>query len=579
MKKITENKPRPLYKGASLVVKEQTPENNAILFQDHVERILAAADKGALSLPEDVRDASGKWVTIPDERNQDRKEMISDLIAHHTATYSRMSSHEHVEVYRVSGQIDFVNPKEVTATDWLRWLVRDEAFDNLKQRAAAEALNRIVRHPGEAVTVTAGRFVKAVRAASADPDHPHVTENRYFWRYASTRTMQNLLERFSRMVAPTPADRVGVNSAVMLHVRKLKGDLRYYPVMQDRPMCTEMQARGSLNYQSFTEFVELMAINVSENSVPPSLVMQRRPKRQGIAPVHGEDQLQPWSEEEPYLEKETWREETQDTLDRLTRALWNRNTSCEEFAQCVTDARILQTVLGSHGRDVSLTVTKKPRVPHYPANTTDGRKRSMAAIQNQVPSAPGQHGVPFRKSGGPRPYQASGTPKGLKDPAALPGTDQPVPPHPTAPREEIQSFIRKQLICFRHAFGISCQGCEYNHDLIPAGFYRGVRPMTQRPRRTEMRTQRVAAHQAVDPGAHKRVVPDTQEASINALTYVLGGPYPIAEEQESPKATGTGDTEDEEEDDYATLQPSKDSERGEEEEEQDSFPPRKPAVF
>ena len=78
-----------------------------------------------------------------------------------------------------------------------------------------------------------------------------------------------------------------------------------------------------------------------------------------------------------------------------------------------------------------------------------------------------------------------------------------------------------------------------------------------------MRTQRVAAHQAVDPGAHKRVVPDTQEASINALTYVLGGSYPVAEDQESPEATGTGGTEDEEEeDDYAALQPSKDSERG-----------------
>ena len=185
----------------------------------------------------------------------------------------------------------------------------------------------------------------------------------------------------------------------------------------------------------------------------------------------------------------------------------------------------------------------------------------MAAIQNQVASAPGRHGVPFRKSGGSRPYQAPRAPRAL---AALPRTDQPVPPHPTAPREEIQSFTRKQLVCFKHAFGISCQGCDYNHDVIPAGFYRGVRPETQRLRRTGARTQRVAAHQAADPGAHRCVVPDTQEASINALTYVLGGSYPVAEEQESPETTGTGDTEeeDEEEDGYAALQPSKDSERG-----------------
>ena len=201
-------------------MKEQTQEGNVVLFQGHLERILASADKGGLSLPEDMKGASGKWVTLPDEKHQDRKEMMSDLIAHNTATYSLMSSHEQVEVYRVC------------------WCVMKLSIIQ-KQRVAAEALDRIVRQPGEVAMAAACRLVRAVRAASADPDHPQLTDI-----YASTRTMQDLLERFSRMIAPAPADRVAVKSVVMMHARQLIGELPYHPVVQDHLMSTEMRARG-----------------------------------------------------------------------------------------------------------------------------------------------------------------------------------------------------------------------------------------------------------------------------------------------------------------------------------------------
>ena len=87
-----------------------------------------------------------------------------------------------------------VRPRKVTATDWLRFMVREAAFNDEVQRAATEALGRIELQPGEAPTAAAARLVRAVRAASADPDHPHASEATYVWRYASVKTLQGLMK-------------------------------------------------------------------------------------------------------------------------------------------------------------------------------------------------------------------------------------------------------------------------------------------------------------------------------------------------------------------------------------------------
>ena len=49
MERITRDKPLPLFKGASLNRKEQTVEGNAVLFQNHVERVLVGAEEGTLA--------------------------------------------------------------------------------------------------------------------------------------------------------------------------------------------------------------------------------------------------------------------------------------------------------------------------------------------------------------------------------------------------------------------------------------------------------------------------------------------------------------------------------------------------
>ena len=197
-----------------------------------------------------------------------------------------------------------------------------------------------------------------------------------------------------------------------------------------------MRARDKVNYRSFMKFVTLIATEGSGSGVRAAPAIPRRLARHEIAPVGGEEQQQFWGGEGLRTEGETWREETQDILNRLTKALWSEKTSHDDFARHLSDARKLQAALRSHETDATLPASNKSGIAQHPTALTGG-KRTIAAIQNQVASAPGQHGVPFRTGGGARLNHATGAPRAL---AAPPRTDQRVPP-PTATREEIQSFI------------------------------------------------------------------------------------------------------------------------------------------
>ena len=53
-----------------------------------------------------------------------------ELIATGGTTATALLSSTHVNVYRISGGTEYVRTEKVTATDWLRLLVREQALAN-----------------------------------------------------------------------------------------------------------------------------------------------------------------------------------------------------------------------------------------------------------------------------------------------------------------------------------------------------------------------------------------------------------------------------------------------------------------
>ncbi|CAN0255207.1 unnamed protein product, partial [Ascophyllum nodosum] len=106
-----------------------------------------------------------------------------------------MTESQPVVVYRISGQCEPTQVRHVTATDWLRLLVREEGLNSEAKYAALEALDSITTKPDESWLAATARLVSAFRATRIDPDRPHVTEATFFWRYVSEHDLKELMER------------------------------------------------------------------------------------------------------------------------------------------------------------------------------------------------------------------------------------------------------------------------------------------------------------------------------------------------------------------------------------------------
>ena len=192
IKRIAQHRELPVFKGGARDDRDRNFENNAVMFQDYVKRVWKSTEKGMLALPPDVREVPGKWVTKPDRRSEERREVLIGLIDPGLKTHIMMTEGQPVQVFRISGQVDTIPQEEVTATDWLRLLVQEETRDKNASKAFKEALERIRLEPAETFTAAGQRLVRAVRATFAQTDTPHRSESDFFWRYAPIDILKEL---------------------------------------------------------------------------------------------------------------------------------------------------------------------------------------------------------------------------------------------------------------------------------------------------------------------------------------------------------------------------------------------------
>ena len=121
----------PIYLGPS-TQGERTVANSAVLFQNHVSKILGTTDDGFFALPQDSP-GNPVWRTRAD----------------YLPTYCLMTEPQPVVVCRISGQCEPTQVRHVTTTDWLRLLVREEGLNSEAKHAALEALDSITTKPDE----------------------------------------------------------------------------------------------------------------------------------------------------------------------------------------------------------------------------------------------------------------------------------------------------------------------------------------------------------------------------------------------------------------------------------------------
>ncbi|CAN0533755.1 unnamed protein product, partial [Laminaria digitata] len=113
----------PIYKGTS--PGELSVSNNPVLFQDKLSKMLSTSDGGIWTLTVDRLVGSSYLRPAFDRMSPLRRELLQEFVGDTLATYDELMSTELVEVPSIDGSFSRVPAREVSATEWLRKLVRE----------------------------------------------------------------------------------------------------------------------------------------------------------------------------------------------------------------------------------------------------------------------------------------------------------------------------------------------------------------------------------------------------------------------------------------------------------------------
>lgn len=406
---------------------ELSVENSAVALQQTVFGTLLNGDGGLLKMPVD-QEVEGEWVTVADDLTSRRRELLVDLLHDHLPTYHTMQQDRDVRVFRISGKVNLVPSAQVTMTDWLRLIVREQGLANGYEDFAANALRTVTRRPSESWASAAARVLVVFRATQVDPSHPHITEPTFFWRHITARTMKALYERMVEVLLPNAIDRVGLSG--LLHIEFAAVDRALEPLRTEShdPMNENMVARGVEALGLYDRFMHVLSMRTSSYEEPSA---SRKPTK-GAGPdmLFSTNQLR--------------------SLFIQPQDLTNLTDLCP-------------------GMTIPALTATEPRSTKQEAADV----ARLAAFSNQTATTPGGHGVPFltkppRPS--PPPPTASARPLFQLLRNRLCQRERRL--RPTPPRQEIVAFLRDTRLCFAHAFaGCSRPNCRWSHDAVPAGFY------------------------------------------------------------------------------------------------------------
>ena len=133
--------------------------NNAVPFQDEMVKVISTTVGGVWALTPDRPNLTGLSHHRPslDRMTPLRRELLQEIIGDHLGTYDEMLSNEMVEVPAIDGSFSRIPAHELSATEWLRKLVREGQQQSGGWEAAETALNAITVSGSEAWKAAARR--------------------------------------------------------------------------------------------------------------------------------------------------------------------------------------------------------------------------------------------------------------------------------------------------------------------------------------------------------------------------------------------------------------------------------------
>ncbi|CAN0447110.1 unnamed protein product, partial [Pylaiella littoralis] len=258
-----------------------TESNCAVFLEEKMRSTLRTLESGVAQLEKDEL-VDGGWSTVPDEHTPRRIEMLSEFVQGHLATRDAMDSDEPLEVWSLTGDVQIKRREQVTCTDYLRLLVREQALTSGSRELAETALDAIVRQPNEAWAAAAARVVKVFRATFANADRPCVSETQFFWRFVTEADMRHLFSRLTDVLMPNPFERNGVSSLLLQHTQRVSESMRKLRLELHDPTGVAMVSRGVETQKLFKEFAGVLSAQS---------VSCRQPARKGVSKQVGSDNM------------------------------------------------------------------------------------------------------------------------------------------------------------------------------------------------------------------------------------------------------------------------------------------------
>jgi len=384
---------------------------------------------------------NGRWVTVADSETPRRVELLTDLIQEYLSVSNQLASAEMVTVYRISGEVESIPRAQVTATDWLRLLVREHALSAGAVTFARSALDNLQRKDNEAWNAVAARVLLAFRATLANADRPYITESALFWRFVTILELKTLYEKLLEVLLPLAVDRLGLQGTLHTKAHETDVALRAFRMEWHDPMSANMTARGVTAERMFRDLVSVLAARAAQYSTP----------RASSKKIGGPDRLF--------------------SMD-ATRLLFS-SPDALRAATATSAGSGIPTPLPPANLPTPVALAALA-----PALPPPDRSPSVAAFHNQSASNPGTHGVQFVSTKSPSPAApTSASPP--TPPSSLATTSE--RPLPSAPRRQIIDHLRSERICFSFAFSGECRfrprsgdPCPYTHDPVYSALYKDV---------------------------------------------------------------------------------------------------------
>ena len=172
-------------------------------------------------------------------------------------------STEMVEVPAIHGSFARSPAQDVSASEWVRKLVREGMPQSGSQQVAIAALNSMEVGHAESWQAASRRLNVVYRAHIADARRPHISEAAFVWRYITEDQVKDLMERLVDLLLSNPFDQPGLQGVVHERVLCMQVGILPLQIYYLHPLSPNMTFRGRMTKGFYSGIIDLVSTRKS----------------------------------------------------------------------------------------------------------------------------------------------------------------------------------------------------------------------------------------------------------------------------------------------------------------------------